>query len=122
MNSLNPPGRGDGGSHLVSTCVGPGGKDSLVNTVDDDILEYILNKLRTKEEAKAKTFLIKVKAHRGEPVTERTDDLVDKGRTLTKNSREGIPVERQSDTFGILVLRHDLESIGKKHLEQNDSQ
>jgi len=51
---------------LVSTFVGPGGKDSLANTVDDDILQYILNKLRTKIEVTARTFLIKVKAHRDE--------------------------------------------------------
>jgi hypothetical protein len=31
-------------------------------------------------------------------------------------------VERQNDPFGILVLRHDLDSMGKKSLEQNDSQ
>ncbi len=63
-------------------------------------------------EAKTRTFLTKVKAHGGEPVNERVDDLVDEGRALTKNGR----------TTRLVVLRHDLESMGKKHLEQNDSQ
>jgi hypothetical protein len=31
-------------------------------------------------------------------------------------------VERQNDPLCILVLRHDLESMGENHLEQNDSQ
>jgi len=35
---------------------------------------------------------------------------------------EGLTVERQNYTLGILVLRHDLESMRKKHLDQNHSQ
>ena len=56
--------------------------------MDDDILEYILNMLRTKVEVKVRTFLIKVKSHGGEPVNERADDLVDEGRALTKNGKD----------------------------------
>ncbi len=51
-------------------------------------MEYILNMLRTKVEVKVRTFLIKVKAHGGEPVNERADDLVDEGRALTKNGKD----------------------------------
>ena len=29
-------------------------------------------------------FLVKIKAHRGEPLNERADDLVDEGKTLAK--------------------------------------
>jgi hypothetical protein len=39
-------------------------------------------------EAKVRTFLMKVTSHRGEPVTERADDLVDEGRALTKNGKD----------------------------------
>ena len=53
---------------------GARGEVSLVNTVDADILEYILAKLAVRIPAKSRTFLVKVKAHRGEPLNEGTDD------------------------------------------------
>ena len=64
--------------------MGQGGKASLVNTVDADILEYILVKLAARIVAKARTFLVKVKAHRGEPLNEGADDLAEAGRSLAK--------------------------------------
>ena len=45
-------------------------KASLTNTVDADILEYILVKVAVRIQAKSRTFLVKVKAHRGEPLNE----------------------------------------------------
>jgi len=53
---------------VVGRWVGQGGKTSLANTADADILEYILAKLAARIAAKSRTFLIKVKAHRGEPL------------------------------------------------------
>ena len=75
---------------VVGRWVGQGGKDSLANTADVDILEYILAKLMTRIEAKSRTFLVKVKAHRGEPRNEGSDDLTETGRVMEKegeNSR-----------------------------------
>jgi ribonuclease HI len=69
---------------LVGRWVGQGGNASLTNTTDADILEYILVKLTTRIAAKARTFLVKVKAHRGEPLNEGTDDLAEVGRLLSK--------------------------------------
>ena len=60
---------------LVDRWVGQGGKSSLVNTVDTDILEYILSRLVVRITTKTRTFLVKVKKHRGEPLNEGTDDL-----------------------------------------------
>jgi hypothetical protein len=40
------------------TGVGQGGKTSLSNTADEDILEYILTKLAARIAAKSKTFLV----------------------------------------------------------------
>jgi hypothetical protein len=34
--------------------------------------------------ANARTFLVKIKAHRGEPLNERVDDLADEDKTLSK--------------------------------------
>jgi ribonuclease HI len=69
---------------LVRRWIGQGGKVSLSNTADADILEFIIGKLRTRIAANARTFLVKIKTHRGEPLNERTDDLADEGKTLAK--------------------------------------
>ena len=52
-------------------------------------LEYIIGKLRMRMAAKARTFLIKVKAYRGEPLNERVDDPVvaEVGEPWTKRGR-----------------------------------
>ncbi len=62
----------------------------LANTADADILEYILTKLAVRIAAKSRTFLVKVKAHRGESLNEGADDLAEAGREIEKegtNSR-----------------------------------
>jgi hypothetical protein len=69
---------------LVGRWVGQGGKSSLVNTADADILEYILPKLAARITTKSRTFLVKVKVHRGEPLNERADDLAETGRAMEK--------------------------------------
>ena len=51
---------------LVGRWVGQGGKDSLTDTSDADILEYILAKIAARIAAKTRTFLVKDKEHRGE--------------------------------------------------------
>ena len=50
---------------LVSRWVGQGGKTSLANIADADILEYILMKLEARILGKFRTFLVKVKAETG---------------------------------------------------------
>ena len=70
--------------------MGQGGKASLANTADADILEYILSKLAVRIAAKSRTFLVKVQVHRGEPLNEGADDLAEAGRAMEKegeNSR-----------------------------------
>ena len=69
---------------LVDRWVGQGGKVSLANTTDADILEYIQAKLVARITAKSRTFLVKVKAHRGEPLNEGSDDLAEEGHTFAK--------------------------------------
>jgi ribonuclease HI len=49
-----------------------------------------LAKLAARIEAKSRTFLVKVKAHRGEPLNEGADDLAEVDREMEKegeNSR-----------------------------------
>jgi hypothetical protein len=69
---------------LVDRWVGQGGKASLTNTTDADILEYILTKVAASIAVKSRTFLVKVKAHRGEPLNEGADDLTETGRVMEK--------------------------------------
>ncbi len=69
---------------VVGRWVGQGRKASLVNTTDADILEYILTKLTVRIEAKSRTFLVKVKEHRWEPLNEGADDLAEAGREMEK--------------------------------------
>ncbi len=56
----------------------------MTKTTDTDILEYILGEIVGRIESKVRTFLVKVKAHSGEPLNEGTDDLPEVGRTLER--------------------------------------
>ena len=55
-------------------------KSTLAMAPDTDILIRILGVLREKIEAGTATFLIKIKAHRGEPMNEEADTLAEVGR------------------------------------------
>ena len=93
---------------LVGRWVGQGGKASLANTADADILEYILAKLAARIAAnKAWTFLVKVKAHRGEPLNEGADDLAEVGRTL---EREGENYRWKERTTRLVYTYYDRNS------------
>ena len=50
-----------------------GGKATLVGTPDADILLEAIEELRKRTAAGAATFLVKIKAHRGEPAIEEAD-------------------------------------------------
>jgi len=64
----------------VKRWVGEGGKATLVGAPDADILLEAIEELRkrTTLTAGAATFLVKVKAHRGEPANEEADIQADK--------------------------------------------
>ena len=87
--------------------MGQGGKASLANTADADILEYILAKLAARIATKARTFLVKVKAHRGEPLNEGADDLAEVGRTL---EREGENYRWKERTTRLVYTYYDRNS------------
>jgi len=62
----------------VNRWIGEGGKATLVEAPDADILATAIEILRMRIAAGTATFLVKVKAHRGEPANEGTDILADK--------------------------------------------
>jgi len=62
----------------VNRWIGEGGKATLVGAPDADVLAAAIEILRKRIAAGTATFLVKVKAHRGEPVNEGADILADK--------------------------------------------
>ena len=62
----------------VKRWVGEGGKATLVGAPDADILLDAIEELRKRTTAGAATFLVKVKAHQGEPANEEADIQADK--------------------------------------------
>ena len=72
---------------IVLRWVGEGAKTTLATVPDiADILRRILEVLRERIEAGAATFLIKIKAHRGEPMNEEADTLAEVGRENEKET------------------------------------
>jgi len=62
----------------VNRWIGEGGKATLVGAPDADILAAAIEILRKRSAAGTAAFLVKVKAHRGEPANERASILADK--------------------------------------------
>ena len=72
----------------VNRWIGQGGKAPLVGTPDMDILAAGIEILRKRIAAGSATFLVKVKAHRGEPANEGADILADKAISDLKVGKE----------------------------------
>jgi len=62
----------------VKIWVGEGGKATLVGAPDANFLLEAIEELRTRTTAGAATFLVKAKAHRGEPTKKDADIQADK--------------------------------------------
>jgi hypothetical protein len=63
---------------VLKRSVGEGRKATLVGAPDADILLEAIEEIRKRTTAGAATFLVKVKAHRGEPVNEEAAIQADK--------------------------------------------
>jgi len=72
----------------VTRWIGEGGKAPLVGSPDVDILAAAIEILRKRIAAGTATFLVKVKAHRGEPANEGADNLADKAISDPKVGKE----------------------------------
>jgi len=68
--------------------IGEGGKATLIGAPDADILAVAIKILRKRIAAGTATFLVKVKAHRGEPTNVGTDILADKAISDPKAPKE----------------------------------
>ena len=70
-------------------------------------MEYTLAKLAARIATKTRTFLVKVKTHRGEPLNEGADDLTEVGLTL---EREGENYRWKERTTRIVYTYYDRNS------------
>jgi len=74
--------------YAVNRWIGEGGKATLVGAPDLDILEAAIEIPRKRIAVGTATFLVKIKAHRGEPATEGADILADKAISDPKVGKE----------------------------------
>ena len=72
----------------VNRWIDEGGKATLVGAPEADILAAAIEILRKRIAAGTATFLVKVKAHRGEPANEGADILADKAISDPKVGKE----------------------------------
>ena len=73
--------------------VGKGGKATIIGVPDADILQEAIEELQKRTTAGEATFLVNVKAHRGEPADEVADIKVDKA--ISSND---VPMELRDRT------------------------
>jgi ribonuclease HI len=76
---------GEASLQAIYKWVGGGAKLNLTKTPDADILKEIVIKLQKRVEAGAATLLIKVKAHRGDPLNEEADIRAEMGQLKEEN-------------------------------------
>jgi len=86
----------------VKRWVGEGGKVTLVGAPDAEILLEAIEELRKRTTAGAATFLVQVRAHRGEPANEEADIQADK--TI---SGKDVPTEWHDRTNRAVFTWHE---------------
>jgi len=101
----------------VTRWIGEGGKPTLVGAadVDSDILAAAIEILRTRIAAGTATFLVKVKAHRGEPANEGADVLADKTISDPKVGKEWC----QRTNRKIITWKKPCRETGKSDLSRS---
>jgi hypothetical protein len=72
----------------VSRWIGSGPRTTLAGDANEDIMTSIIECVRERVLRGARTFLVKVKAHRGEPLNERADTQAENARQLPSECRQ----------------------------------
>jgi hypothetical protein len=72
----------------VSRWIGSGPRTTLDGDANADIMTSIIECVRERVLRGARTFLVKVKAHRGEPLNERADTQAENARQLPSECRQ----------------------------------
>ena len=73
--------------HAINKWIGGGAKLSLARSPDGDVLRAIVVKLQKRVQAGVVTLLIKVKAHRGDPLNEEADIWAEMGHLKEENEK-----------------------------------
>jgi len=72
----------------VSRCIGSGPCTTLAGDANADIMTSIIECVRERVLRGARTYMVKVKAHRGEPLNERADTQAENARQLPSECRQ----------------------------------
>ena len=72
----------------IGKWLGEGSRATMAGVANEDLLRPIIEMLRQRVETGAVTVLLKVKAHRGEPLNEEADDCADLGRLVEAEHKE----------------------------------
>jgi hypothetical protein len=80
--------RQQGSLSRVSRWIGSGPRTTLAGDANEDIMTLIVEREREIVLKGACTFMVKVKAHRGEPLNEKADTQAENARQLPSEHRE----------------------------------
>jgi ribonuclease HI len=72
----------------VSRWIGSGPRTTLAGDTNADVMPSIIERERERVLRGARTFLVKVKSHRGEPLNERADTQAENARQLPSECRQ----------------------------------
>ena len=72
----------------IRSWIGRGPKASLVGDANADIMRPIIECLRVRTQQRARTFFVKIKAHRGEPINECADTQAETARQLPEDTQQ----------------------------------
>ena len=72
----------------VSRWIGSGPRTTIAGVANADIMTSIIERVRERVLSGARTFMVKVKAHRGEPLNERDDTRAENARQLPSECRQ----------------------------------
>ena len=72
----------------MSRWIGSGPRTTLAGDANADIMTSIIECLRERVLKGARTFMVKVKAHRGEPLNERADTQAESARKMSSECRQ----------------------------------
>ena len=73
----------------VSRWIGRGPRTTLAGDANADIMKTIIECLRERVIQGARTFMVKVKTHRGEPLNELADTIAERARQQPDDSKQG---------------------------------
>ena len=71
----------------MSRCIGSGPRTTLAGDANADIIMFIIECVRARVLRGARTFMVKFKAHRGEPLNEKADTQAENARQLASECR-----------------------------------